>query len=107
MLLLLQKLKLKNKNMEQNKSSIGSIIGTIIIIAIIILGGLYFWGKRVEEAKLNQELLNQQAVQPVVELTEAEKIRTTNSGDDLKSLEADLSATKTEDLDGELNIVVE
>ena len=107
MLLLLQKLKLKNKNMEQNKSSIGSIIGTIIIIAIIILGGLYFWGNRVEEAKLNQELLNQQAVQPVVELTEAEKIRTTNSGDDLKSLEADLSATKTEDLDGELNIVVE
>ena len=27
----------------ENKSSIGSIIGTIIVISIIILGGLYFW----------------------------------------------------------------
>ena len=33
------------------KPGIGSTVGTIIIIALIILGGLYFWGKRLEESK--------------------------------------------------------
>ena len=43
---------------QQNKSSIGSIIGTIIIIAMIVLGGLYFWGKRIEDSKLKQKLVS-------------------------------------------------
>jgi uncharacterized protein YxeA len=38
----------------EEKTSIGSIIATIIIIALIILGGLYFWGKRIEEAQTMQ-----------------------------------------------------
>jgi hypothetical protein len=44
--------------MEQNKSSIGGTIATILIIAIIILGGLYFWGKRIEETKLKQSMVS-------------------------------------------------
>lgn len=40
--------------MEENKTSIGSIIATIIIIALIVLGGLYFWGKRIEQAQSAQ-----------------------------------------------------
>ncbi|MBI1998770.1 MAG: hypothetical protein HYS73_00350 [Parcubacteria group bacterium] len=30
----------------------GSIIGIIIIVLVLALGGLYFWGKRVAEKKL-------------------------------------------------------
>ena len=37
----------------ENKSSVGGVVGTIIILAIIILGALYFWGKRIEESRLN------------------------------------------------------
>jgi flagellar basal body-associated protein FliL len=37
--------------MEENKTSIGSVIATIIIIALIVLGGLYFWGKRIEQTQ--------------------------------------------------------
>ncbi len=40
--------------MEENKTSIGSIIATIIIIALIVLGGLYFWGKRIQEQQTAQ-----------------------------------------------------
>jgi len=39
-----------NNAMMQNEpeqgGSMGSLIGVIIIVAIIVLGGIYFWGKR-------------------------------------------------------------
>jgi hypothetical protein len=49
------------QNPPENKSSIGSILGTIIILAIIILGALYFWGKRIEESRANSQLNGGQA----------------------------------------------
>jgi ABC-type phosphate transport system auxiliary subunit len=38
----------------EEKTSIGSIIATIIIIALIVLGGLYFWGKRIAQEQVVQ-----------------------------------------------------
>ena len=35
---------------DGNKSGVGPIIGVIIIIAVIVLGGLYFWGQRANNA---------------------------------------------------------
>jgi len=75
---------------EQNKSGIGSIIGTVVIIALIILGGLYFWGKRIEEAKFKQDLVTDD----VPEQTE---------NDELSSIEADLNGTNLDNLSAELN----
>ena len=40
----------------ENKPGVGSTIATIIIILVIILGGLYFWGKHVEESKMTQNM---------------------------------------------------
>lgn len=34
------------QNEPQQGGSMGSLIGIIVIIAIIILGGIYFWGKK-------------------------------------------------------------
>ncbi len=84
-----------------NKSSIGSIIGTIIIIAVIILGGLYFWGKRIEESKMNQELISGSED---VQINEASVIRSVNSSDDLNSIESDLNNTKLDNLGEEMSI---
>ena len=82
--------------MENNQSSIGSIIGTIIIIALIILGGLYFWGKRIEEQKATQAAMVGSAEQTiVVDNSEAMQIKKTSSADDLTSINADLQNTKT------------
>lgn len=88
--------------MEQNKSGIGSIIGIIIIISIIILGGLYFWGKRIEESKLKEALVNGGNSQVMQEQNEAAAIKSVNSSDDLNSIEADLNATNFDNLDVEL-----
>ena len=87
----------------QNKSSVGSIIGTIVIIAVIILGGLYFWGKRVEEAKLRQNLVTDMTTQQTTQVDEAATITTTSSSDDLTSIEADLNSTKIDNLGTEMN----
>lgn len=90
----------------QNKSSIGSIIGIIIIITIIILGGLYFWGKRVEESKYKQQVINEVQNQPQdtnIVMNEAAMIKATGSGDDLNSIEIDLGNTKTDNLSAELD----
>jgi FtsZ-interacting cell division protein ZipA len=87
----------------QNKSSIGSIIGTIVIIAIIILGGLYFWGKRVEDSKLRQNMVTDNTDQ-TTQMDEAATIKSTSSSDDLDSIDADLNATNLDNLGSEMNV---
>lgn len=89
---------------QENKSSIGSIIGTIVIIAIIILGGLYFWGKRVEEAKIRQNLVTDTTPQQTSTLSEAATIKSVTNSDDLDSIEADLNNTKLDNLGAEVNV---
>lgn len=87
---------------QENKSSIGSIIGTIIIIAIIILGGLYFWGKRMQEAKIKENLVNDTSSQ-TTEVNETATIQTVSSSDDLNAIEADLNNTNLDNLGSEIN----
>lgn len=92
---------------EQNKSSIGSIIGTIIIITIIILGGLYFWGKRIEESRYKQKIIQEGQMEYTnntsVKVDEVTSIKNTGSSDDISSIEADLNNTKTDNLSSELD----
>ncbi len=100
-------------NIHENKSSIGGILGTILVIAIIILGGLYFWGKRIDEAKLRQENAAQQAVfensqnTTIQEVSEADKIKSVGNSDDVSSLEAELNATNLNGLGAELEVELE
>lgn len=89
--------------MEENKSSIGSIIGTIIIIALIILGGLYFWGKRIEDSRNIQNLTSEDIVTDEEIANEADSIKQTSSSDSIQSIEADLSATDINNIDAELD----
>ena len=88
---------------QNNKSSIGSIIGTIIIIALIILGGLYFWGKRIEESKMNKELISEPTTTETTEINEAATIKSVSSGDDVNSIQYDLDKTNLDNMDAELN----
>jgi hypothetical protein len=86
--------------MEANKSSIGSVIATIIIIAIIILGGLYFWGKRIEESKIKKDLITDFTTETTD--NSANAIYGLSSGDDLNSIETDLNGTNLDNLGTEL-----
>ena len=88
--------------MEPQKSSVGGIIGTIIIIALIILGGLYFWGKRIEESKAKENLVTDNSPTQT-EVNEANSIRSVSSSDDINSIQADLDATNFNNMDTEVN----
>ncbi len=80
------------------KASMSGVVGTIIIIALIILGGLYFWGKRINTQKEAAALINQEQVAS----QEAAVIESVSANDDAASLEAELNATQTSGLGAEL-----
>ncbi len=89
--------------MDQQKSSVGGIIGTIIIISLIILGGLYFWGKRIEESKTKQELVGENNLTQQIELSEDASIKNVSSSDELDAIENDLNNTNLDNLGTEMN----
>ena len=80
-----------NVNVKGNApsgTSAGPVIGIIVILVIIILGGLYFWGQRNDEAIINNTL---------------DTINLQSDSDEVDTIEADLNATDIENLDSEIN----
>lgn len=80
------------------KSSIGSIIATIVIIALIIIGGLYFWGKRIETERMNEALLQGASSTQMGAAAQATQIETVSNDDSLQTIDAETRATNTTDL---------
>ena len=87
---------------EPKKSEVGPIVATILIIVIIILGGLYFWGKRIETEKNNQALQSDNTNIEMAASIEATRIETVSQDDSLDSLEAEISGTNTTNIDSGL-----
>ena len=73
----------------------GPLIGSIIVVLLIVLGGLYFWGER-----LNKENA-QSAATPDVAL---DTLRTQDTSDELAALEADAEATDFSSLNESLDL---
>lgn len=77
------------------KKSVGSLIAVIIILALIIVGGLYF---------LKERTLRENYVPPVDQINEqadsiTESLNQQSTTDDLESIEADLNSTDLDNLD--------
>ena len=68
--------------MGPEKKSHGALIGSIIIIIILVIGGLYVWQTKVKEIKQKQLEVQMQAA----------AINATNMNE-LKTLEQDLNST--------------
>ena len=77
------------------ESSIGPIIGAIIILAVIILGGLYFWSERGDDSAAPE---TEDAA-----VAELGVIKEQSSSDETNAIEADLKATQIETLDADRN----
>lgn len=72
-----------NSSPEASKQ-VGPVIGLIVILAIILIGGIYFWMSR-----QNREMTY---VPPAQEQTETKDITTQGSTTDGASIDADLRA---------------
>jgi uncharacterized protein HemX len=69
---------------KENK--IGPVAGIIIVVIILIIGALYFWGKKLNEKQ-------PAAIDPLVE-----KLNTQNQSDEINAIETDLNNTNLNDL---------
>ncbi len=76
---------------QVEKKSSGPLIAVIIILALIVVGGLYFLKERSEQ--------NSYVPQNVEEDTITESLMQQSASDDLDSIEADLNATNLDNLD--------
>lgn len=79
-----------NTGQQENAGSSGPVIGVIVILVVIILAGLYFWGERGADN-----------IQPV-EDNIVESITTQSESDDAAAIENDLNNTDLE-VDSEIN----
>ena len=86
------------------KSGVGSVIATVIIIALIILGALYFWGKRIETQKAQQALIQSDGTttDETAAAADATRIETVSQDDSVNTLNSEVKTTNTTNLSPEL-----
>jgi uncharacterized protein HemX len=86
---------------EGDGGSVGPIVGSVIVIIIIIIGGLYFWGQKLSTDKTADEIRAE-------EDSLLANLETVGQSDELEDIENDLDATDLDNLDDDLdNIEVE
>lgn len=78
--------------------AIGPAIGVIIIILVLVLGGLYFWGERMNK---NTQMQNPQIEEMASPDTQTMELEQQSSSDDINSIDADLRATDVNSLGNE------
>ncbi|TSC83380.1 MAG: hypothetical protein G01um101417_656 [Parcubacteria group bacterium Gr01-1014_17] len=76
---------------EPKKSGVGALIGSIIIILILVLGALYFWGGKLQTG---EEELN---------FDESSAAVNASASDEVSDIDADLNKLESVNLDEDLN----
>jgi len=91
-----------NSNMNiDGEGGVGPVIALIIILAVIVLGGLYFWGQRTSN---NTTDIYGNPISPSVsDSNTIPVIDNQSSSDASASIEADLKATDIDSIDSQLN----
>ncbi len=86
----------------QKKSGVGSIVATVIIVILIIVGALYFWGKRVETRRANQAAYDSAGTisTEIAAAAEADQITLVSEDDSIDAIRAENKSTNTADLNG-------
>lgn len=85
---------------SEKHRSMGPVIGSIIIIAVIVIGGLYLYGQQV--VKTEQEAMTAEEID-AMEDQELQDLQTVSDSDDLDSIETDLNANSFNEVDAELD----
>jgi hypothetical protein len=78
-------------------STVGPLIGSIIVILLILIGGLYFLSSLISTKKT--EIQVEQAQEEQADTLKVEEAAKQSNSDDVQSIEADLKATNIDSLD--------
>lgn len=79
-------------------SSAGPIIGAIIVIIVLGLGALYFWG-----ARLNERAPDDLPLIPGDETAEESWMPPSSNSDEAEAIQAELEATNMSDFEAQMN----
>lgn len=85
-------------NATQDQAPIGPVVAAIVVVAVLAIGGLYYWGSK------SNDKAQQNAGVPAAETLEGpspEELQQVSENDDLDTIEAELQFD-TENLDAEL-----
>ena len=78
---------------KQERKQMGQMMGIVIIIVIMVFGGLYFWGARLNDAQNNNDEI------PLILGDDGSNITPTETTNDSpEDIEADFSTTDIDDL---------
>ncbi len=87
---------------SHKKTPLGPVIGLVVIIAIIVVGSLYFWGQRTEKSMMNVPVDTTSQTNGTQETStdaQTQQLQTQSSSDSIDSIEADLNATDLGSID--------
>ena len=82
--------------MPQEEKSVGALIGSIIVVAVIVIGGIYFWMTRSGETPSTETSPLGQTVPPDQETA---ALLNQGTSDEISDIEKDLNATNLNNLD--------
>lgn len=83
----------------ENRAGLGPTIGTVIILLIIIVGGLYFWMHRAKT--VSPAASGDQAATAPAD-TDVQAVSAQSSSDDTASIQSDLNATNVDTIDSSI-----
>lgn len=78
-------------SIEPHKKSYGALIAVVVILFLIVIGGLYFLGQRIDQPYINPTTTGGD------EMTNS--FNSQSDSDDVTSIEADLNATNIDNVD--------
>lgn len=85
------------QNSNQGEKSVGPIIGIVIIIIILIIGALYFWGQRITGDKMMPASENTSQAIEQDQMTSS--LQNVGTSDEIDSIVNDLNATNLDSID--------
>lgn len=82
---------------EKKEGVVGPVIGSIIVIILIIIGGMYFWGYIIEKNEMNENnSMNAEATSITDIESDLEKTDIDNLDSDLADIEKEIDAALEE-----------
>lgn len=96
--------------LKTSHSTLGVVVGVLIVLLVLILGGLYLWGSMLTNDDLMREERERAARinrEPETPRTNADiqALETVSSSDELYAIEADLESTNLDTLETELETI--
>lgn len=85
--------------MPQEEKSVGALIGSIIVIAVIVIGGIYFWMTRNGESTAPATTETPSLGQTVTPDQETAALLNQGTSSEVSDIEKDLNATNFDNLD--------